>query len=293
MLFYIYLFSSLVGSGLWVWHLGVTNPFAIASLFLLFFVIFYLLFFLLHLLVFAIGAYTINTEKLPKNIHTFYRWYGFESLTLFMKSLRISIHMHDMDRMPEKGTPFLLIGNHRSIFDPLVGLVHFKPWDLAYVSKQENLDIPFVGRYIAAVGCLALDRDNPKNAIKTIKKAAENIRSGYANYGIYPEGWENKTHDPLLPFRSGAFKIAKDAGCPIVLSTIRGSDHIFRRAFTLRKIHIHVDILDTIPAEKVKAHKTQELADMSAEIMAAFLTEHPADAHLNAAGEVKKMFEYT
>ena len=290
MLFYIYLFTSLIGSGFWVWQTGVTNPFAIIGLFLLFFVILYLLCFLLHLLVFAIGGFTINTEKLPKDIHTFYRWYGFESLIVFWKSLRISIHIHGMEKMPEKGTPFFLVGNHRSIIDPMIGLVYFKPWDLAYVSKQENLVIPFVGRYIAAVGCLPLDRENPKNAIKAIKKAGENIRSGYANYGIYPEGGENKTHDPVLPFKSGAFKIAKDAGCPIILSATRGSDHLFRRAFTLRKIHIHVDILGIIPEEDVKAKKTQELSDMSEEIIGTFLTEHPADAYLDRAGNVKKMY---
>ena len=125
---------------------------------------------------------------------------------------------------------------------------------------------------------------NPKNALKSIRKAAENIRTGYANYGIYPEGWENKTHDPLLPFRSGALKIAKDAGCRIVLTAIRSSDHIFRRALTLRRIHIHVDILETISEEEVKASKTAELSDRAMQVLGEFLTEHPADVYLKAKG---------
>jgi 1-acyl-sn-glycerol-3-phosphate acyltransferase len=284
MLFYIYLTISICGSAGLVWLKGPENPFAIAGFFLLYFVILYLLLFLLHLFVFAIGGFTINTERLPKNIHTFYRWYGFQSVGLFMKSLHIRVHLHGMERMPEKGVPFLLVSNHRSIFDPLVGLLSFTDWDLAFVSKQENLNIPFVGRYTAAVGCLALDRENAKNALVSIKKAAENIKTGYANYGIYPEGWENKSHDPLLPFRSGAFKIAKQAGCRIVLCTIRNSDHIFRRGLLFRRIHIHVDILDTIPEEVVKAEKSGQLADRAAKIMGEFLTEHPADVYLSAKG---------
>ena len=276
-MFYIYIFLSICGSGFWVWHLNPGNVPAILGLFLLFFVVCYLLCFLFHLLVFAIGGYTIHEDRLPKTIHTFYRWYGFETLIVFMKSLGIRIHIHGMERMPERGTPFLMVGNHRSVFDPMVALAYFSDWNLAFVSKQENLKIPFVGRYIAAVGCLPLDRDNAKNAVKTIKQAAENIKSGYANYGIYPEGGENKTHEPLLPFRNGAFKIAKDAGCMIILVAVRNADHIFRRALLLKPIHIHVDVVDTISVEEVKQMKTNELADRSAEILGAFLTEHPAD----------------
>ena len=97
------------------------------GLFLLYFVICYLILFLLHLLVFAVVGYTMHMDRLPADIHTFYRWYGFETLLLFMGSLRIRVHLHGMERMPEKGVPFLLVSNHRSIFDPLVGLTSFKP----------------------------------------------------------------------------------------------------------------------------------------------------------------------
>ncbi|MBQ9870569.1 MAG: 1-acyl-sn-glycerol-3-phosphate acyltransferase [Eubacterium sp.] len=282
MLFYIYLSLSLLGSAGIVYLKKPENVFAIAGLFLLYFILLYLLFFLLHLLVFAIGGYTINVNNLPKDIHTFYRWYGFETLVLFMKSLHIRIHVHGMEYLP-KDAPFLLVANHRSIFDPMIGLVYLKPYNLAYVSKQENLKIPFVGRYIAAVGCLPLDRENPRNAVKSIKQAADNIKSGYANYGIYPEGGENKTPDPLLPFRAGALKIAKDANCRIVLSAFRGSDKIFRRAFTFRPIHIHMDILkEYIPEETVKAEKASELSDRAFRILWDHLTEHPADRYLSA-----------
>jgi 1-acyl-sn-glycerol-3-phosphate acyltransferase len=275
MLFYIYVCISLCGSGVILWLQGAKNVPVGILLFILYFIGIYILCFLFHLLVFAIGGYTIHVDRLPKTIHTFYRWYGFETLKVFMKSLHIRIHIHGLENMPEKGTPFLLVGNHRSIFDPMIGMAYLVDWDLAYVSKQENLTIPFVGRYIAAVGCLPLDRDNPKNAVRTIKQAAENIRSGYANYGIYPEGGENKTNQPMLPFRNGAFKIAKDVGCQVILTTVRNSDHIFRRAFTFRPIHIEWDILGTIPAEEVKACKTNEISERAFQVMNAFLTENP------------------
>ena len=276
MFFYIYLGIGLLGSGWIVYRSDVQNFFAGAGLFLLYALLIYLALFVLQVLVFVVVSLTINVNNLPKSIHGFYRFMGFETTLMFMKTLHIRVHLHGLEHMPES-EPYLLVSNHRSIFDPLVGLIYLKKYDIAFISKQENLKIPFVGRYIAAVGCLPLDRENPKNAIKSIRKAAENIKSGYANYGIYPEGWENKSHDPLLPFRSGAFKIAKDAGCQIVMSAIRNSDHIFRRAFTFRPIHIHLDILGTIPSEIVKAEKTGELSERAFRVMEEFLTEHPAD----------------
>ena len=275
MLFYIYCVISLCGSGVILWLRGTDNVLTGILLFLLFAVGLFLICFLLHVLVFAIVSRTIKMDDLPKDIHTFYRWYGFQTLELLMKSLHIRIRFHGMEKMPEKGTPFLMVGNHRSVFDPMIGLVYFQKWDLAYVSKQENLKIPCVGRFIAAVGNLPLDRENPKNAVRTIKQAAENIRSGYANYGIYPEGGENKTKAPMLPFRNGAFKIAKDAGCQVILTTVRNSDHIFRRAFTFRPIHIEWDILGTISVEEVKACKTNEISDRAFQVMNTFLTENP------------------
>ena len=276
MLFIIYLTLSLAGSGWLVYRSDVTGFPACAGLFLLYTVLLFLAFFVLQVIAFALFSLTINVNRLPASIHNPYRWMGFETVRLFMQILHIRIHLHGLEKLPDS-EPYLLVSNHRSIFDPLVGLIWLKDYDLAYVSKQENFKIPFVGRYIAAIGCVPLDRENAKAAILSIKKAADNIKRGYVNYGIYPEGWENKSHDPLLPFRSGAFKIAKDAGCQVVISAIRNSDHIFRRAFTFRPIHIHLDVLDTIPAEVVKAEKTGELSDRAFRIMEDFLTEHPAD----------------
>ncbi|MBR0146990.1 MAG: 1-acyl-sn-glycerol-3-phosphate acyltransferase [Eubacterium sp.] len=276
MLFIIYLTLSLAGSGWLVYRSDVTGFPACAGLFLLYTVLLFLAFFVLQVFAFALFSLTINVNRLPASIHNPYRWMGFETVRLFMQILHIRIHLHGLEKLPDS-EPYLLVSNHRSIFDPLVGLIWLKDYDLAYVSKQENFKIPFVGRYIAAIGCVPLDRENAKAAILSIKKAADNIKRGYVNYGIYPEGWENKSHDPLLPFRSGAFKIAKDAGCQVVISAIRNSDHIFRRAFTFRPIHIHLDVLDTIPAEVVKAEKTGELSDRAFRIMEDFLTEHPAD----------------
>ncbi|SEF75841.1 1-acyl-sn-glycerol-3-phosphate acyltransferase [Eubacterium ruminantium] len=218
----------------------------------------YIALFALHVAVFVLVGATINEKKLPKSIHTFYRWFGLLTLKVFVDSFRFKIRINGQEKLPEEN--FLLVCNHKSIFDPLIGITRFKKYNMAYISKKENLKIPFVGRYMKAVGCLDLDRENARNAIETINKAATYIKTGHCNLGIYPEGMENKTDELLLPFRPGAFKIAKKAHCPVAVMTIKNSDRVFRR-FMFKRIKVDIDILGVIDREEIKKLSTQEISD--------------------------------
>ena len=224
----------------------------------------YIALFALHVGIFCLVGATINEKKLPKSIHTFYRWFGLLTLKVFVDSFRFKIRISGKEKLPESN--FLLVCNHRSIFDPLIGITRFKKYNMAYVSKKENLKIPFVGRYMKAVGCLDLDRENTRNAVDTINKAAHYIKSGHCNLGIYPEGMENKSATPLLPFRAGAFKIAKKAHCPVAVMTIKNSDRVFRR-FMFKRIKVDIDILGVIDADEVKKMSTQEISDKAYNMM--------------------------
>lgn len=224
----------------------------------------YVLLFILHIIVFALFGLTINKKRLPKKIHNIYRKIGFDTLKVFLDTLQIHVHARGMELIPED--KFMLVSNHLSIFDPMVQLLLFKKQNLAFVSKQENMNIPFVGRYMAAIGCIPLNREDTKEALKSINKAAEYITTGKANMGIYPEGWVNKTDEPLLPFRNGAFRIAKKADVPILVTTIRGTEQV-KHQFIRRRTQVYVDILEVIPREEVKKQKTAELGERCRETM--------------------------
>ena len=237
---------------------------------ILFTVIGYCLLFAVQLAIFILIALTIKEEYQPKTIDTFYRKFGMATLKVFVDSFRIVPHATGLEKLPDE--PFLIVSNHSCIFDPLVGIELYKKHKVAYISKQENMKIPFVGRYMRVVGCIPIDRSSTREAIKSINQAADYIKSGYCSIGIYPEGWENKTDLPLLPFRDGAFKIAKKAGCPVVISTIENCKNIFRQ-FLFRRIHVHIKVLDVIPAEQIKNMKTKEISDTAYQTMYRQLTE--------------------
>lgn len=224
----------------------------------------YLILFALHVIIFAIIGLAIDKDNLKKMPNKFFKKVGFDTLKVFLDTMRIRVHVEGIENIPDER--FLIVSNHLSCFDPMIYLILFKDYNLAFVSKKENMEIPVVGRYMAAIGCVPLDREDTKSAIKSINKAADYIKQGLVNIGIYPEGWVNKSDEPLLPFRNGAFKIAKKADVPILVTTISGTEKI-KKQFFFKPTHVKVDILGVIPTSDVRQLPTKEIGELAQSMM--------------------------
>ena len=163
-----------------------------------------------------------------------------------------------MEKLPKEGR-FVFVCNHRSAFDPLLVMDRLRDFNIAFISKPSNLRIPFVGRLANAYGYLALDRENDRNALKTILTAVDYLKRDVCSIGIYPEGTRSKTGE-LLPFHAGSFKVAQKAKVPIVVASVRGSENV-RRAKLFSGTRIYLNIIEVIPAETVCALRTNELSE--------------------------------
>ena len=130
-----------------------------------------------------------------------------------LKAARIKVHTTGMEKVPQ-GERLLFVGNHRSKFDPIITWYLFRKWDIAFLSKKENFRVPIFGRIIRKCCFLAIDRENPREALKTVNKAAGLLENGTVSIGVYPEGTRSRTGE-LLPFHNGVLKIAQKAGAPI------------------------------------------------------------------------------
>ena len=166
-----------------------------------------------------------------------------------------------MEKLPTDRR-FLLVCNHLSLFDPLIIFVKLRKYNISFVSKQSNLKMPFLGRIAYGAGTLPLDRENDREALKTILRAAGQIKSGLCSMAIFPEGTRNRTEAPLLPFHAGSFKIAQKANAPVVICCVKNTDAIEKNIFR-RFTDAELEILELLPAETVKSMKTQELAEIS------------------------------
>ncbi len=227
--------------------------------------------FLLYILVLFVCTLFVDMQKPRTKDHPFVRFLVAETLRLVCQVGRVKIHTEGMEQMP-KGR-FLLVSNHLSNFDPLIKLVAFRKHPLAFVTKPENLKIPLVGKIIRYCCFLPIDRENPRNAIRTINAASELIKNDTISVGIYPEGTRNKDEtEVLLPFHAGVLMIAQKANAPIVVVATKGTKGIGKNLF-LHRTDVTLKLCEVIPAEEVLAVRTTELSDRIRETLTKELTK--------------------
>ena len=184
-------------------------------------------------------------------------------------------HVNGTDRLPKDGR-FLIVANHRSLFDPLTLFYALRAYNLAYISKPSNMKLPVLGPIAAGACFLPIDRENDREALKTILCAADYLKRDLCSICIYPEGTRSKTRE-LLPFHHGSFKIAQRAHVPVVIAAVSGTDMV-KKNILRRRTDVYIDILEVIPADEVRAETTAALSDHAHATIAAALKKREEEA---------------
>ncbi|NIT61887.1 MAG: 1-acylglycerol-3-phosphate O-acyltransferase, partial [Aliifodinibius sp.] len=119
--------------------------------------------------------------------------------------------------------PRIYLSNHQSYFDIFTLLAHL-PADFKFILKQELMRIPLFGFAMKRARYIAIDREEPRKAVKSINEAASKINEG-ASMLIFPEGTRSED-GKLQPFKTGGFRLALKAGCDVVPVAITNSRNI-------------------------------------------------------------------
>ena len=157
---------------------------------------------------------------------------------LFISGTRVRVS--GLENVPEHEA-VLFVGNHRSYFD-IVSTYAVLREPLGFVAKVEMNRIPILRLWMKRIGCLLIDRSDPKEGLKTILRAIDQVKSGVSVF-IYPEGTRNPDPDPrnLMDFHEGSLKIAQKSGCRIVPVAICGTDDAFERHIPfIKKAEVHI-----------------------------------------------------
>lgn len=224
----------------------------------------------LYVLFLWLASMAVDTEREYTQDSPFYRRLLYSATAIVIRLLHIHIETKGVEKLPEQGR-FLLVCNHRSNFDPILTWQILREYKMAFVSKAENFQIPIFGRFIRRCCFLAIDRENPRNAMLTIQKAADLLKNDTVNVAIYPEGTRSK-NCVLLPFHNGVFKIAQKAEVPIVVAAIQGTEEIHKNWYR-RGTRVHFEVLETIPAQFVTENRTAAIGQRVREDLEAGLTE--------------------
>ena len=193
---------------------------------------------LLYILVVVFGLYFFLPKEDPSPCLRRFT-HGVMKLTLrwVLVLLCVRVKMVGADKLPH--TPYLLVGNHRSAFDPIASIAALSS-HIVFVAKPGVLKIPVIGSVLERLCFMGIDRENARNAVATIKRSAECIKDVGLCVGIYPEGTRSRDED-LLPFHAGSFKIAKLAACPVAVVSVR----VKKRGKLPSRVELHVvDVMD-------------------------------------------------
>lgn len=211
----------------------------------------------LLLLSLAVLSIFVDPEKPQRRREKFYSWLASYMLGLLTDISRIRVHVSGMEKIPDGR--WLLVCNHRSNYDPIVMGWILRKYDIAFISKPQNLRLPVVGRLMHKACYLAIDRENDREALKTILESARLMKQNVVSFAIYPEGTRN-TAEELLPFRNGAFKIAQKAKTPIVVAAIRGTENVHKN-LPWKHTDVYFEICSVMNAETVTQMKTSEIGE--------------------------------
>lgn len=226
----------------------------------LLFIGFFAVFVILHLLFLAASSLFISVDKSADKGSGFYRTLVTSTIILIFKLARVHINAKGLEKVPESGR-FLLVCNHQHYFDPVIILSVLPNAELGFIGKKEIYKtMPFVAKFMHKLHCLPIDRENDREAAKTVVSAIKLIKDDKASIGIFPEGYTSKTCE-LLPFRNGAFKIAMKAQVPVVVCVINNTREIVKRMFR-RCSNVELRVIDTIYPEQYEAMNTSQIGDI-------------------------------
>jgi 1-acyl-sn-glycerol-3-phosphate acyltransferase len=121
--------------------------------------------------------------------------------------------------------PYVVVSNHESFADIL--LISHLPWEMKWLSKAELFRVPVMGWLMHLAGDVPVKRGFGPSAVEAIAKCRE-ILARKVSVMIFPEGTRSPTRE-LLPFKDGAFRLAIDAGVPILPLALHGTSTALRK----------------------------------------------------------------
>lgn len=123
----------------------------------------------------------------------------------------IRYEVHGQENVPQQ--PCVILANHQSTWETFFLSGHFEP--LSQVVKRELLHVPFFGWGMAMLKPIAIDRSNPKAALKQLaQQGDERLRQG-AWVLVFPEGTRMPPGE-LGKFSRGGTALAVNAGLPVL-----------------------------------------------------------------------------
>ena len=208
----------------------------------------------------------VDLNKLQEKANKFYRLLVSLLAKAAMKILFMKVHTRGLELTPKSGR-FFLVCNHINDMDPVTLMAYFSQCQLAFITKRENMSMFLVGKLMHKILCQPINRENDREALKTILKCIDILNNDLASVAAFPEGYTS-LDGKLHHFRHGIFKIAQRSKVPVVVCTLQNTNKVFKNAAKLRSTEVHLHLLRVIQPEEYAGMTTVQLGEWIHRLMA-------------------------
>ena len=142
----------------------------------------------------------------------------------------------------------LFVSNHQGNFDIPVLIKHIeKP--KGFIAKKELGKVPLLSNWMAAMNCVFMDRDNPRESIRAIQEGTKLLKEGYSLV-LFPEGTRS-SDGKLREFKAGGLRLATKSKTDIIPVTINGTKDIMKKdSLLIRPAKVKITIAPLIKVEE-------------------------------------------
>ncbi len=161
--------------------------------------------------------------------------------------------------------PALYVANHQGNFDTALLMVDL---DIpkGFVAKIQLSKIPILSRMMNHMGCIFMDRDDPKKQLQSILTGIDYLKNGLS-ICIYPEGTRGKDAN-MGEFKAGSFKLATKTKVPIVPITVNGTYNLLEKnKIWLKKTNVQLIIHEPIETKDLSKEELKNIHTTVQEII--------------------------
>lgn len=172
-----------------------------------------------------------------------------------LKVTKTTMEVSGTENIPKENCVF--ISNHQAIFDGFALLAYInKPF--GFIAKKEIKKMPLINGWISSIGSLYINRQNPREAIKTIQEGVEKIRVGHSIL-VFPEGTRSLA-SKMNSFKKGSMKLAINSKVAIVPITIDGTYNVLEVGTKVTGNKVKMVIHKPIYIDSLNKEEVQDLA---------------------------------
>lgn len=136
----------------------------------------------------------------------------------------VPVSVKGLEQLPS-GSPVVVVANHASYLDGIV-LVAALPRAVGFIAKRELRDSFIARLFLGHLGAQFVERFDVERSVEEVGHLSRIAQHG-ESLMFFAEGTFSRAPG-LLPFRTGAFQVAAEAGIPVVPVTITGTRSVLR-----------------------------------------------------------------